>query len=41
MDVWGKSILGRGKSQGKGSELGLCLAYSGNSERPVWMEQGE
>ena len=35
---WGKSIPGRGNSQGK---VGMCLTYLRNSRRPLWPEEIE
>lgn len=41
MDIWGKSIPGRGISQCKVSELGMHLAYLRDSERLMRGGKGE
>ena len=38
-DVWRKSILGAGQARSKTSETGVCLASSGESNKPMWVEQ--
>lgn len=37
-DIWEKNIPGRGKSQCKILERRICLDYSKDKGRPVWLE---
>ena len=38
-DVWRKSVLGARQASSKTSETGVCLASSGESNKPMWVEQ--
>lgn len=38
MDRWGKKLPGRGNSQCKGPEVGMCLECWGRARRPGWLK---
>lgn len=41
MEVWGRNILGRGKSKCKGAEVRMTLAFFDYIEGLIWLEGNE
>lgn len=39
MYVWRKSVLTRRNNQCKSPEVAVCPACSGNTRRPLWLQQ--
>lgn len=39
--IWGRNILGKGKSKRKGAEASAALAYLTASRRLIWLERNE